>query len=247
MPGIKAGERAVDILSLSKVIEKGVFEILMWILFFPLTLFRMIFRPRTTLAYVRQEVAKADLEDGDDDASFESAVRPALFLFLAVVIAAVLVPLTPEEIAEYQQTDLGKALLGSWISLVAYNTVIFSIMPLTGAVLLDLLTPGRMTRRTLRLPFDQQCYIGAPSMFGLMALVSLFSSLSVSSVTWCFLILGGWLLVVEYMFFRDNSTMRRRTCVALALTTVVVGLILILIATAMTTGLGIGDVQTAVD
>ena len=120
-------------------------------------------------------------------------------------------------------------------------------MPLTGAVLLDLLTPGRMTRRTLRLPFDQQCYIGAPSMFGLMALVSLFSSLSVSSVTWCFLILGGWLLVVEYMFFRDNSTMRRRTCVALALTTVVVGLILILIATAMTTGLGIGDVQTAVD
>ena len=247
MPGIKAGERAVDILSLSKVIEKGVFEILMWILFFPLTLFRMIFRPRTTLANVRQEVAKADLEDGDDDASFESAVRPALFLFLAVVIAAVLVPLTPEEIAEYEQSDLGRALLGSWISLVAYNTVIFSILPLTGAVLLDLLTPGRMTRRTLRLPFDQQCYIGAPSMFGLMALVSLFSSLSVSSVTWCFLILGGWLLVVEYMFFRDNSTMRRRTCVALALTTVVVGLILILIATAMTTGLGIGDVQTAVD
>ncbi len=238
---------AVDILSLSKVIEKGVFEILMWILFFPLTLIRMIFHPRATLAYVRQEVAKADLEDGDDDASFESAVRPALFLFLSVVIAAVLVPLTPEEIAEYQQTDLGKALLGSWISLVAYNTVIFSIMPLTGAVLLDLLTPGRMTRRTLRLPFDQQCYIGAPSMLGLMALISLLSTLSVSSMVWCFLILAGWLMIVEYMFFRDNSTMRKRTCMALAMTTIVVGLILIVVATAMTTGLGIGDVQAAVD
>ena len=243
MPGIKAGERAVDILSLSKVIEKGVFEILMWILFFPLTLFRMIFRPRTTLAYVRQEVAKADLEDGDDDASFESAVRPALFLFLAVVIAAVLVPLTPEEIAEYQQTDLGKALLGSWISLVAYNTVIFSIMPLTGAVLLDLLTPGRMTRRTLRLPFDQQCYIGAPSMFGVMVLISALPDMGGTSIMVSLAILAGWLVAVEYMFFRDNSSIRRSACVALSLATIAIGFILVLIATVLTTGLGIGDVQ----
>ena len=232
----------MDILSLSKVIEKGVFEILMWILFFPLTLIRMIFRPRATLAYVRQEVARADLEDGDDDVSFESAVRPALFLFLAVVIAAVLVPLTPEEIAEYQQSDLGKALLGSWISMVAYNTVIFAIMPLTAAVLLDLLTPGRMTRQTLRLPFDQQCYIGAPSMFCLMALISSVPVLGAGPITVSLAILMIWLVVVEYMFFRDNSSMTRWTCVTLSFATLAIGMILILIATALTTGFGLGDV-----
>ena len=231
----------MDILSLSKVIEKGVFEILMWILFFPLTLVRMVFRPRRTLVYVRQEVARTHQEGGDDDESFESAIRPALFLFLSVVIAAVLVPLTPEEIADYQQSDLGQTLLKSWISLVAYNTVIFAILPLTGAVLLDLLTPGRMTRRTLRLPFDQQCYIGAPSMFGVMAWVALTPAMDERVALFWMVGLIIWLIVVEYLFFRDNSELGRFVSVALSFATVAIGFAFVFLATALTTGFSLGD------
>lgn len=229
----------MDIFNLSKVIEKGAFDVMMWILFFPLTILRMIFRPRTTLAYVREEDARAMAEDADDELAFQSAMRPALFLFIAVLIASLMVPLTPEEIMQYKRSEFGKSLLASWLSLTVYNMVIFSMVPLTAAVLLDVLTPGKMTRQTLRRPFDQQCYIGAPSMLVLMTLMATYTMMDISTVVAVALALMLWLGRAEYVFFRDNSTMGRLTCLGLSAMTMVVGTLLVSLATIVTIGVNL--------
>ena len=48
----------MDVFNIVKSIEKLIFELLMWVVFYPYTLVRVIFQPRAMLDYARVESLK---------------------------------------------------------------------------------------------------------------------------------------------------------------------------------------------
>lgn len=78
----------MDFFNFAKAVEQGIYDVMMWILFYPLTLLRMIVRPASTLQYVYAE------SRGDPDVAFSEAMRPALMIFISITIGTLLTPFT---------------------------------------------------------------------------------------------------------------------------------------------------------
>jgi hypothetical protein len=92
----------MDVFNIAKSIEKLIFELLMWLIFYPYTLFRVIFQPGYMLNYARQEALK------DEDISFDSGMKPSIFLFLSIAIAAFFAPLAPADLATLKGSQTGQ-------------------------------------------------------------------------------------------------------------------------------------------
>lgn len=217
----------MDFFNFAKAVEQGIYDVMMWIFFYPYTLVRMILFPASTLNYVWAESQK------DNDDAFLDAMRPALMLFISIVLGTLIAPFTDAQREILQENHLGRLLISSWFLLVFYRMVLFAIFPLTGAVLLDLLTPGHISRITLRTPFYLQCYICAPlALVVSPALVNIHSgswmvSIGVAAVT-------TWFLVVQFIYFRTfaRQGMIRSTLLAPAVLVIgIVGMLVIEIAT----------------
>ncbi|URK88384.1 hypothetical protein LP421_14130 [Rhizobium sp. RCAM05350] len=149
----------MDVFNIAKSIEKFIFELLMWLIFYPYTLFRVIFQPNSMMEYARHETAR------DEAVSFESGMKPAIFLFLSIVIAAYIAPVHKEELAAMNSTQAGQYITASWVNLLFFRMLIYSIFPIVAALIYDLATPGQVTRKSLQIPFN-------PAMLYLRALHS---------------------------------------------------------------------------
>ena len=214
----------MDIFNLPKLIEQGVYDVMMWILVYPLTVVRMIFRPRQTLAFVRTESAV-----GRENA-FSGAMHPTLFLFITMVLGSVVAPDDEKQVQQLTGSRLGELIFSSWTNTIGFSMVVFCLVPLTGAVLLDLLTPGPVTRQTMRIPFEQQCYIGAPSTLLLFMSAGWGAVLGGAGIMILLAATGIWVVAAEYFFFRDGGPTTRGRALMLALATLLIGCTLILIA-----------------
>ena len=134
------------------------------------------------------------------------------------------------------KTEIGKFAYGSWASGIVFETTVLCVTPLTGALLLDLMTPGKVTRESLRQPFQQQCYIGAPSIlainaaFGLHELIGMAASIAIGSVA-CL-----WVIAAEYIYFRDNGLAPPKAA-GLALVTLAAGALLVITLFVMLLGI----------
>jgi hypothetical protein len=185
----------MDFSAVVKQIEQFIFELLMWVIFYPYTLVRVVFRPTRMLGYVSREIV------ADPDTAFASAIRPPLFLFLCIAVGSVIAPIGAEQARILEQNEVGRFLTASWINLLAFRTLGFSVFALTGALIFDLITPGEVTRHSLTLPFYQQCYVCGPFALGLSpALVRLDTGQEILLLV--LLALEIWLLVVQTLFFR---------------------------------------------
>ena len=185
----------MDFSEVVKQIEQFIFELLMWVIFYPYTLVRVMFRPIRMLAYVGREIV------AEPDLAFGSAIRPPLFLFLCIAIGSIISPIGPEQAAILGQTELGQWLTQSWVNLLAFRTLGYSTFALAGALIYDWITPGSITRDTLKLPFYQQCYICGPFALAFSpTLVRLDSAPEILGPL--ALAMQLWLWVVQVLFFR---------------------------------------------
>lgn len=208
----------MDIFNLPKLIEQGVYDVMMWIMFFPATVIRMVFRPRKTLAYVREQALE------DPNTAFADAMRPALFLAIAIIIGGFFAPDDIEALQKAAPNAFGKLIYGSWTTAAAFSVIASCMIPLVGALMVDLLTPGKVTRTSMRIPFDQQCYVGAPSTLLFAFLVGAGeTTIGMTATLVIAALLAIWLIAVEYIYFRDNSELNPFVCLALALVTLAVG------------------------
>lgn len=188
----------MDFLGAMKAIEQFAYELMSWVLFFPLTIYRVIIHPVRMMDYVAAETEK------DETVAFAAAMRPTLFLLLALTIGVLTVPFTDTEVVSISATRLGKAITDSWVTLVMFRMIIFTAFPIAGALIHDLFTPGEVDRNTLKKPFLQQCYIMAP--FALITSPCL--TLASRNDLWAALALMvsvTWLITVETLFFRRQS------------------------------------------
>ncbi len=201
----------MDVFNIGKSIEKLIFELLMWLIFYPYTLIRVIFQPNHMMAYARTESLR------DENVSFDSGMKPSIFLFLSIVIAAFIAPVSQTELAAAGQTATGQYISASWLNLIFFRVVIYSIFPITSALIYDMITPGPVTRLSLQIPFNQQCYISAP--FAMVTSLSMVLIAHSEGPTVQLLLLAAqcWLLLSNYFFFRSQGQQSRLKSAGLSL------------------------------
>lgn len=206
----------MDFFNFARAIEQGIYDFMMWVFFYPYTLIRILIFPAATLRYV------ADQAGLDTDRAFEDAMRPSIFIFVSIAIGSLLVPLDPQQVAELEGSTLGTFVASSWFGLLLFRMVGFSMFPLAGAVLFDLLRPGTVSRATLRVPFYQQSYICAP--FALVVSPALVHFYSDSRwVLVMFAAAVAWFIGCQYMFFRQSAETGRLRAAGLALVVFLTG------------------------
>nr|WP_237681916.1 permease [Agrobacterium vitis] len=148
-------EAALDFMKLLKSLEELLYELVSWLLFYPLTMWRSVTRPLSMMRY-----ADLELADRPED-QYDDTLSPPLFLLITLLLSQGLSTAFP---SSYDTTVAAKE-LGSVSNLLIARGVLFGIYPLCMAVTLLRRKSVRITRSSLRPPFFSQCYVAAPFAF----------------------------------------------------------------------------------
>ncbi len=148
----------MDFMKLLKSLEELLYELVSWLVFYPVTIWRSVTRPLSMMRY-----ADIELFDKQED-QYEDTLSPPLCLLITLLLSQGLSNALP---SVYDPTEAAKE-LGSGSNLLIARGVIFGIYPLCMAVLLLRSKAVRITRNSLRPPFFSQCYVAAPFAFFLV-------------------------------------------------------------------------------
>jgi hypothetical protein len=146
----------MDFMKLLKSLEELLYELVSWILFYPVTLWRAITRPSKMMAY-----ADSELADSDDE-QYTDVLNPPLFLMISLVLAHGL------ELKLFRSNAAQlPSLLADDSNLLIFRAVMFSIFPLFMAWKFLRFQKLPLDRRSLKPPFYSQCYVAAPFVLAL--------------------------------------------------------------------------------
>ncbi len=137
-------------MALLRSFEALLYELVSWLAFYPVTLWRSIRHPTRMMAY-----AESELTDKTED-QYGDALSPPIFLFVTLIIAHVI------ELRFAASPIVLPGILADDRNLLLIRAVIFSLLPLLLAIQSVRQKSQRLTRTTLRPAFYSQCYIAAP-------------------------------------------------------------------------------------
>ena len=133
------------------------YEVMSWLIFYPITLWRTVTRPLDAMRY-----SDAELHDPADE-QFTDTLNPPLFLVLSLLLTQAIDKAlgggTNPIVA--QKTGLA-AFITDDTTLLALRLVVFSLFPLLMAARFLRAKRIALTRQRLRGPFYAQCYACAP-------------------------------------------------------------------------------------
>lgn len=142
-------------------LDELLYEVMSWVIFFPLTLWRALSRPIITMTEIEQESALPDEE------RYASVLSPPLFLALTLLLAhtvATALGQTDQIIANHH----GLAdLVNDNASALILRVVVFAGIPLFLAARMVRKRRLKLDRNTLQQPFYEQCYPAAVFALGL--------------------------------------------------------------------------------
>lgn len=147
----------LDFMKIIRSIEELLYEVITWLLFFPLTLWRCVRHPGTLTAYTTEE-----LQDAPDQ-QFTENISPPLFLMLSVLVSHLVelsLGLRTDAVAGMSRGT--QLVFGSEQNLLAFRTLSFALFPMVMAVGVLRRRKLPFNRETFRGPFYLQCYIAAP-------------------------------------------------------------------------------------
>ncbi|MDH4440593.1 MAG: permease [Rhizobium sp.] len=148
----------MDFMKVLKSLEDLLYELVSWLIFYPLTAWRACVSPLSMMRY-----ADLELTDRPED-QYDDTISPPLFLLITLLIAQAISALMPRGGAEAAEAAK-EALTSSDTNLLIARGVIFGIYPLAMAVTLLRSKGLKITRNALRPPFFSQCYVAAPFVF----------------------------------------------------------------------------------
>ena len=187
----------MDFMKLLRSFEEFIFEAVTWLIFYPVTLWRIVTRPLTTMAY-------SDAEQSDpDEKRYDEALSPPLLLLVTVVavnaVAGALHPNTPPT-----DTTVAKALFASPQNLTLFRALIFSLVPLVAAAMLLKRSGIALSRETIRPPFYAQCYLATPCCIVIGLGHAIFQRPDISNAIGATLLIAGgaWFFVTQIRWFR---------------------------------------------
>src|SRR4051812_7833990 len=109
----------MDFMRLLKSLEEALYEVVTWLLFYPLTMWRSIVHPLAMMHY-----ADAELLDTQEE-QYTDTLSPPIFLLLTLMIAH----LIEKHVARIATAALPAFLVDDQ-NLLAFRAIIFSVFPL---------------------------------------------------------------------------------------------------------------------
>lgn len=145
----------MDFLKILRSFEEFLFEATAWLLFYPMTVWRIMRHPLAAMSYSDRQ------QHEPDDRRYDEAMSPPLVLLVTLVLAnliAAAAHVPPPE----STTHLAHTVLNSQQNLVLFRSLLFSLVPLISAASLVRLQKKQLSRQSLMEPFYAQCYLAAP-------------------------------------------------------------------------------------
>jgi hypothetical protein len=215
--------------TLLKSLDDLLFEVVSWLIFYPVTLWRALRHPLKMMRY-------ADSELGETvDRQYPDVMSPPLFLLVTLMLShGVELALVGNSPIVASNTGLD-ALVSDDTNLIALRILGFSLYPLAMALRMVRVTGKPPVREALKLPFFAQCYAAAP----LALLMSVGSTLmrcvpdaaKIAGLA-CVVIAIVWFLSMETVWFRRAAELSWRRALINALIAYV-GATLVMVAISM--------------
>lgn len=144
----------MDFMKLLKSFEDFIFEAASWLIFYPLTLGRIMLQPLKTMDY-------SDREQGDDtEHRYDDALSPPLLLMVTILLSNLISAAAHIPSVDATSSML-KTITATQQNLTLFRTLLFSLIPLIAASTLVRRQGKKLSRQTLRAPFYAQCYLAA--------------------------------------------------------------------------------------
>ena len=222
----------MDFMRLLKSIEELIYELVTWILFYPLTLWKIVRRPMRMLAYAERE-----LTDKVED-QFDDALSPPVMLLLTLVLLHIIeVSLLPSaNLPGFLADDRNTLLL---------RAIAFSILPLLFAVASMRISVSRVTRNTLKPAFYSQSYAVVPFVIAstLASQVAQSSGGSAPGVVASATLFGlglVWFVAVETTWLAQRTGSTKVRTFAISVATLLLGLLLLVLVGVATALVAVG-------
>jgi hypothetical protein len=213
-------------MKLLQSLEDLLYEVIVWLVFYPLTLWLSLRYPQRMMDYANTELGDVQSEQYTDTLS------PPLFLMLSLAIS--------HGIGLAFNVDVPNAhtpqLLIDSEHLLIFRVFVFSLFPLAMSLRLLLGLGIKLDRETLRAPFYSQCYVTAPftMSFGLaFTLGRIFGSQGALLASLGFALVTVWYVRQQAEWFAAKFGTGIARGWATALTTFVGGIVAILLAAAV--------------
>jgi hypothetical protein len=150
----------MDFLKIIQSLDELLYEIMSWLIFYPVTLWRTLVHPLKMMDY-----ADVELKDARDE-QYTDTLSPPLFLLLTLILIHS-VELTVVGENELVRSNVGlKALISDDTSYIVFQALTYSLFPLVMASALVRKQGIGLDRNTLRAPFHGQCYLAAMLALG---------------------------------------------------------------------------------
>jgi hypothetical protein len=189
----------MDFMKLLRSFEEFLFEATSWLVFYPVTLWRVLVHPLDTMAY-------SDAEQGDDEEGrYDDALTPPLFL-LVTVVAMNLLALAAHMPQPDEGGTLRHAIFSSPQNAAMFRALVFSLIPLVAAVILLRGQGVRLSRETLRPPFYAQCYLAGPFAVIVLGGGIIFQRQDIPNILGLALMAAGmaWFLTAQTRWFASR-------------------------------------------
>ncbi len=173
-----------------KSLELLLYELMVWLVFYPLTLARSVIHPLRLMVFSDDEIEQAE-ED-----RYSDTLSPPIFLALTLGLIHLV------ELAGGWNIQSG-GFLADDRNLIAYRLVAFSLFPLMLSLRMLRSQGVVLDRKTLREPFYAQCFIAAPFALGVNSGVLAIAATRTFTTGLAIMLLAViWYLAVQTAWFR---------------------------------------------
>jgi hypothetical protein len=216
----------MDLMKWLNSLDELLYEVMSWIVFFPVTLWRTIRHPIAMMDYADSQLMLPQEEQYPD------VLSPPLFLALALVVAHAAAAALSQNDAIVANTHGLAAMVSDQTSALILRLLVFAAFPLLMALRLVRRRRQLLDRATLRLPFYAQCYPAAAFALGFSL------GVSVTQVAWApgrttglvlMTIATVQYLVVESRWFAGQLAIGRLRAFGAAALSIMEGFALILV------------------
>lgn len=145
----------MNFFNLLQSLDELLYEVMAWLVFYPMTLWRVLVRPLRMMDY-------SDTEQGDAaDQQYTDTLSPPLFLLLSLILVhAAEIALVGDDAVVASKVGLS-AFVSDSTDLIMLRIVLYSLFPVMMATRMVRAQHLRVDRDTLRAPFYSQCYVAA--------------------------------------------------------------------------------------
>ncbi len=145
----------MNFFNLLQSLDELLYEVMSWLVFYPITMWRTLVRPLKMMDY-------SDVEQGDaSDQQYTDTLSPPLFLLLSLILVhAAEIALIGNDAVVARKVGLS-ALVSTNTDLIILRIVSYSLFPVMMATRMVRAQTLQVNRDTLRAPFYSQCYVAA--------------------------------------------------------------------------------------